>query len=280
VSVRSQVPDVSIRAWTNSPSADIAVALCSSRPPLFVFAEISREPFIANKADVEYARGLLGAGLQGSKTDLLSIFADLRAFSASANLAAQTTQKIEPELFQEVLISVNYRLLLFESTGIGRDGDFEVLRLAMLAFSASVFLQTACHEMIFDIVNHKLMSIKSTVQYGNNVLPGVVSLWIHFMLALISLKTPIHDCALESFSDLVRKSNIATWPDLRTMLKRMLWINALHDRAGEQIFEQVLLRVTSGNHLSRLSCNAIMRDDIRSSRSKTAVASEHGPELS
>jgi hypothetical protein len=234
------------------------------------------KPFIASESDVEYAQGLLGTDLRTPSHDVLSVFADLRTFSASANMAAQTTRKIDPELFQEVLISVNYRLMLLESKKLGADGSFELLCLAMLAFSASVFLQTACHGMIFGILTTKIVSIMSGIGWATNAMPSAVNLWIQFMLAMTSLKTPDHDLALDTLGDLVRRSALTTWTDMRTMLKRVLWINALHDRVGEQIFNQVLLRGPPLNHIPGQFCKTMRRCDTQSTRLTTAVVSEHG----
>lgn len=75
---------------------------------------------------------------------LVSVWLDLREFTMSFYLAQQTKRKISPILFQEVLISVQYRLhhLCFMS-----DDRQGTIRLAMLVFSASLFLDVQSHPL-------------------------------------------------------------------------------------------------------------------------------------
>jgi len=83
---------------------------------------------------------------------LVNIWLDLREFSRAANLAFQTGRKLSAELFQEVVISAQYRLLQLpgfsndhvESSEEGnaptRSIQETVFHLGMLAFSATTFL--------------------------------------------------------------------------------------------------------------------------------------------
>ena len=66
---------------------------------------------------------------------LLAIHSDLHEFSRAANLAAQTGRKLEPDLLQDVMVSIQYRLLHLKYDS--KDAH-ELLRVVMLAYSTTV----------------------------------------------------------------------------------------------------------------------------------------------
>jgi hypothetical protein len=86
--------------------ADLTIAMFTDSKPKFFRDDISWGPYIAKgqKTSLES----LPRHFAGLDMKLSNIWADLREFTKSANLAFQTGQKMDGVLFQEILISVQY----------------------------------------------------------------------------------------------------------------------------------------------------------------------------
>jgi hypothetical protein len=74
-----------------------------------------------------------------SKPDprVVNVWHDLYEFSREANIATQVGRKLEANILQEVMISVQYRLLYLQ---YGEDDAYELLKMVMLAYSTTIFL--------------------------------------------------------------------------------------------------------------------------------------------
>ncbi|KAF0644286.1 hypothetical protein FPSE5266_03407 [Fusarium pseudograminearum] len=71
---------------------------------------------------------------------LQNAFKDLRDFSALANKLSPGAQKLEPEAFQEIMLSIQYRLLQLDFSSDPNPLQ-EALRVGLLAYESTIFLQ-------------------------------------------------------------------------------------------------------------------------------------------
>ena len=66
---------------------------------------------------------------------------DLRGFASAANASINSKDnKFQPEVFQEIVISIKYRILLLEQYSIELQPLEEAIRTGLLAFHTSMFL--------------------------------------------------------------------------------------------------------------------------------------------
>ncbi|KAK3904890.1 hypothetical protein C8A05DRAFT_42094 [Staphylotrichum tortipilum] len=143
--------------------ADLGVAINAGSKPFFFSDGFSWEPYLIPRTTVPSPNTPPPANPTTNPstpptfpiliTDprLLNILHDLQEFSLAANLASQTGCSIPAPLFHETLVSVQYRLLaLRDEDDFDDDSDHthrmdaspaRLLRLGMLAFSTTTFLQ-------------------------------------------------------------------------------------------------------------------------------------------
>ncbi|KAK5998039.1 hypothetical protein PT974_00409 [Cladobotryum mycophilum] len=122
---------------------DLSLAFRFGTKPMFFSDALSWEPFI-------WDGGLIGGSSKfvGTNEDvsvfiktldekMINIWNDLREFAWISNLA-QTTYKLQPNTFSEIMVSVLYRLLNFS---FPEGPILEAMRLAMTVFAAGIFFQ-------------------------------------------------------------------------------------------------------------------------------------------
>ncbi|TQN70820.1 hypothetical protein CSHISOI_04630 [Colletotrichum shisoi] len=126
---------------------DIGWSLCTGERPLYYRDGIDWGSYLGRKL------GDLPAGFQRSRDRcrirlladsfdprLGNVFQDLHDFSLLANHLAETGQKIEPHVFQNLMTSVQYRLLYLEPATT-RAGVAEMFRLGMTSYMTTLVPQ-------------------------------------------------------------------------------------------------------------------------------------------
>ncbi|KUJ15199.1 uncharacterized protein LY89DRAFT_106229 [Mollisia scopiformis] len=209
--------------------ADLSTALSTDIPPfLFTAPQISWSPFLPSSPSP------LAPPLPNLDAKLLAIYHDLHTFSQSANLAFQSASKLPPELFQEILISTQYRLMLLSFPADG--SALELLRLGMLAFSTSVFLQARGIRVRYEALAGWLRDAAAArEEEGRGADLGI---WILFM-AGISGGEEEDGWILPMLKTEMGNREMREWGVVRALLKRYPWVDALHDEVGKRIFGRV-----------------------------------------
>jgi hypothetical protein len=126
-------------------------------------------------------------------TRLHNALRDLHAFSCISNLGYQTTRKLSPDIYNEMLISILYRLthLSFES-----DPMQEAIRIGLLAFSSTVFIQRQFMEQPYDhllnLYSNALCRLRESAYID---LPVPIVLWLTVVSHVVAHKEPSQaDC--------------------------------------------------------------------------------------
>ncbi|CZR52828.1 uncharacterized protein PAC_02705 [Phialocephala subalpina] len=226
--------------------ADLSIALANGTKPFFFSKNIAWEPFLPTKEDHIVP-------LTDMDTRLANIWGDLRTFCRSANIAFQTGQKVDPELFQETLISIEYRLIHLDP-----NEDFlqETLRLATLAFSTTVFLQTVGVKARYDSLSRQSRSSIHLESFEQA--PHDLCIWILFVAAVFAVTGEDDYWVIPLLQERLRRVEVETWNTVRGILKKFLWIDALHDAEGERIFDRVCRQGSEAVGLVE-SCDIISR---------------------
>ena len=156
---------------------------------------------------------------------LVAVFRDLQHFCRLMNAASLCADRLHDTEFQEIVVSVQYRLLSLQ--GETRTNLSECLRLSMLAFLATPFQvpeTRSPYPHLAHRLRHSLIAIEAdpAVQY--------LMLWM-LVMGAASIYRGDEPWFVEKWKMSVPQA--LSWREARKRLQEVLWINALHDRPGE-----------------------------------------------
>ncbi|CAG9988221.1 unnamed protein product [Clonostachys byssicola] len=166
---------------------------------------------------------------------LVNVWLDLQDFTNKLNMAQQTRQKLASKEFQEILISLQYRLqcLVYE-----RHDVQEIIRHVMLACSTTLFMKpmdlpAQCRPLAMQL-RQDLGYLES--QDDKALLK--LQVWSVCMSRASVLSTEgelpwLQNWLLKACQTL----NISTWEETRQILKSFVWVDLIHDSIGQSFFE-------------------------------------------
>ncbi|KAH8705808.1 hypothetical protein BGW36DRAFT_368201 [Talaromyces proteolyticus] len=167
---------------------------------------------------------------------LANVWLDLREFIIAINLAHQTHRTISAELFQETLISVQYRL---QHLSYNNCDPHEILRLSMLAISNTIFLKADGDTIHYQSSAEKL---RVALQFRNpkEDRKGLeLNLWLIFVNSIYILDLKGDACLLmRDMRTISRELRLSTWEAIRTVLKSFLWVDVMYDKHGKKFFNE------------------------------------------
>lgn len=207
----------------------------SGTEPLFFSDDIIWESYFIESTFHETRLASQLATLNLDKR-LAKIDSDLFHFTTSANIACQTGQKINPEIFQEVLISVQYRLMLIDFVG---DELNELLRVGLLASSTTIFLQTQGIRIRFDKLSNTFKKLMCKFDCTNENMNGA-GLWLLFTAAMLAVTHDDDVWLIPLLQKAVKAITSSSWKEVRARLKLFPWIDAIHDQDGRRVFDRVI----------------------------------------
>lgn len=168
---------------------------------------------------------------------LSSCWKDLHAFSCMSNLAYQTTQKLSPHTYNEMMISILYRLL---SLSFAENTPQEAIRIGLLTFSSTIFLTRLYmkqpYPLLFNLFGTALSNLCQPAKFN---MPRPIMLWLMILYHVVAYKQPSFD---EWQSIWLRKAilfnGISVWLEARRILKSIMWVDFVHDVPGKKAFEE------------------------------------------
>jgi hypothetical protein len=163
---------------------------------------------------------------------------DVHALSCLSNLAYQTNSKLSPELYNEMTISILYRLARLSC----EDSDLqEMIRLGLLCFCSTVFMQRQHMEKPYGYLLNQTMSISRRL-YGKNShgLGDPITFWL-LMISAVIAGAP--DNCLPHWHALwlhesIELNNVGSWSQAKDVLRSIAWIDFVHDSAGKRAFDE------------------------------------------
>ncbi|KPM35151.1 hypothetical protein AK830_g11423 [Neonectria ditissima] len=218
---------------------DLGWALSHGSKPEIYNGKISWEPFLETAlqtSTIPYQHtpfSRIQNPVEALDYKLRNVFVDLRDFSGMANSLIANHEKLRPELFQEIMLSIQCRLLSLEYAADLHPLE-ESIRLGLLAFESTVFLQTAKLgvKLRSELFAHQLH--RAIVKLHVKV-PGYadLKLWL-LLVGSILVFNGDEAWLLKSINEL---SCNQTWAEVRGRVKEVMWIDIIHDEPGRCAFE-------------------------------------------
>ncbi|KAH7350551.1 hypothetical protein BKA65DRAFT_549560 [Rhexocercosporidium sp. MPI-PUGE-AT-0058] len=171
--------------------------------------------------------------IQTLSADLAIAWKVMERFCMLVNLGAQTSRLLEPELIHQTMASVLYRLIPMTFTIGSLD---ETLRNGLLAYSYHVFLQWK--DIRFSRHQFPLNYRKLILEPGTaDKVPSRLMLWLLVIGANAFFKVADEVWLGDSLRKHARRCNVKSWKDMEGILKSIMWMPLLDDKAGREVFD-------------------------------------------
>jgi hypothetical protein len=226
--------------------ADLGLALRLGNRARLFREGIAWDCFIADRGVIrcshEPHEAQIRAFVDALDPKLANGWKDLHAFSCLTNLAYQTTRKLSPDTYNEMMISILYRLthLSFED-----DPLQEAIRTSLLTFSSTIFLtrhyMKQPYEHIFNLLSSALFKL---CQSTSIIVPRPIMLWLMILCHAVAYKEPSPEDWLSVWLDkAISLTRVDTWPQAHSILKSVMWVDFVHDAPGKKAFEAAIQRL-------------------------------------
>ena len=170
----------------------------------------------------------------GIDADLVQAWTSLKRFCLTINSAAEHKRQLPKETLLNAMASVMYRLLgmkSFDSTSID-----EAVRLGLLLFSSHIFLNWQGVKPRHTYLPHRYRSCLLSLKLPG-ALPPETFVWL-LMVGSIAVFTPADDAwLLPWLQGNIELCGAHDWTELHGRLKAFPWIDFLHDKTGQEIFD-------------------------------------------
>ena len=228
--------------------ADLGLALRLGRPARLFQEGIVWDCFIADsgvihcthepfKTQVDKFVDVLGS-------DLGNCWKDLHTFACMSNLAYQTTRKLSPDTYNEMMISIFYRLmhLSFEEGCLQ-----EAVRVALLIFSSTLFLTSLYVQPPLEHLLSQFRGVLSRICQSTDLfVPQPIMLWLMVLYHVtVSKQYPSDDWQSICFARAISHASVSTWSEARSVLKSVMWVAFVHETHGKKAFEATVQHLRS-----------------------------------
>jgi hypothetical protein len=167
---------------------------------------------------------------------------DLHAFSCMSNLAYQTTRKFSPNTYNEMMISILYRLM---NLSFEQDVLQEAIRTGLLTFSSTIFLTRLYMKQPYEHLFHLFGSaLFKLCQSASIMVPPAFMLWLMILYYLVAYTQPApEDWQSVWLGKAISLTGVRVWPDAHGVLKSIMWVDFVHDVAGRKVFDAAVERL-------------------------------------
>ncbi|KAM5352860.1 hypothetical protein ACJ41O_005582 [Fusarium nematophilum] len=215
---------------------DLGWSIKTGCKPEIYNGNVSWDPVIESSLDISYPPDLdpstnLLSTASAWDPRLRSAFKDLRDFSALANHIIPGNGKLRPELFQEIMLSIQYRLLLLEYP-VDQQPLHEAVRLGLLAFESTIFLQIPGCKLRSRLFTRQLREAIEAIPVEGEAIANV-KLWLLFIGSIMVFEGGEAWLA-QTMQSLTGRQ---TWAEVRRRVKEVMWIDVIHDGPGRMAYE-------------------------------------------
>lgn len=175
-------------------------------------------------------------------TRLQSIWDDLRNFSQLAEITHQAGKLLDPSFVNEVLIATMYRLLHLD---FSRYTVNELLRLGLLAYATSVFLQDQLASNRYQYIAVELRQLITSLHHQGSTMPCEIRLWLVLVAGMLDPSCTVDQLLMESIASADAAKGSKTWSEVRSTLKAVMWISFIHDQQGQKTAEAAARKIAS-----------------------------------
>lgn len=218
--------------------------------PLFFDEDISWEPYFAktNYEKKQTSRPAKSGSPFSPIDDIVDsrlnhIWIDAMEFCEISNLAFATSRRLESGLFQEIVISLQYRLLnleyldefSFDNRGDPQNRLHEAVRCGLLALTVTIFLKIPNKEVRYHILGLQLKAALLALEAPGSSEEWEMRLWLYFMAGLSLFPVGERDWLVNGLKKCLRTLRLTSWSEAKVVLKQYLWIDMIHDTEGERV---------------------------------------------
>jgi hypothetical protein len=168
---------------------------------------------------------------------LAAVWEDLAHFCHQCNVATRTTQKFSRRTYDDILVSVHYRLYnITQGTNLLsralHTGVFVLASLLYFAWQYTPEGQNALAEPLCEILHEMAIDADGC--------PDPVALWLVMVwksLVTEDLAQNLHNSFLQ---DRIASLGLRSWEDAETILRSLIWVDSLHGPRGKMAFNLAL----------------------------------------
>ncbi|KAI1611401.1 hypothetical protein EDD36DRAFT_287556 [Exophiala viscosa] len=226
--------------------ADLGLALHLGTPPRLFQENIEWNCFIAGRGLIRCAHqhhaDLTSAFVDKLDSKLQNCWNDIHAFSCLSNLAYQTTRKLSPETYNEMVVSILYRLTQLSFTD---DPLQEIIRVALLVYCTTIFLTRSFRQQPCDHLSELFKTALFNLCHASTIIvPPAVMLWLLLLYHVTVYKGPSVDLWGDEWLDrAVSIAGVDTWIQAHPVLRSVMWVDFVHNSAGQKAFMAAIERL-------------------------------------
>lgn len=162
----------------------------------------------------------------------------MQAFCSLINYSAESGRKIPQQLFLDVMASVMYRLIDIK---FPVDSLHEAARLGLSAFCSHVFLQWSHSRLPHPYLPSIYKECLAEHLHSNNMASSILMPWLLMVgaMAVFSERDTWLEPWLRRATGMSDSGTSASWGEVRASMKRLLWVDFVHDRCGAAIYHSI-----------------------------------------
>ncbi len=180
-------------------------------------------------------------GPQVYNPELRCVVVDLMSISRLLN-GSRMCFRLEPYAFQDILVSVCYRLLHHHpAAGDRPENDNEnACHLGLLAFMTTLLFQHGRSQRLsYKLLAEKLRNgIRDTS--SNVTMEETIFLWLPFIGGISVFRAVDRPWLLPLIKTRLFALNIDSWRIARDKIRKLPWIDAVHDRPGRELWQAMV----------------------------------------
>ncbi|CAH0018991.1 unnamed protein product [Clonostachys rhizophaga] len=204
-----------------------------------------RMPQAANKLGMPTC-SLVGGSSAFSTPCLAEASPDLKEMIHDVNCLAfwfnnDDTCAADPDDLQEIIVSVGYRLVQFDSLGSPPMEGYSnsVYHIGLIAFLTTLFLQTGGKRFLkYYLVARRLRDIVNRGEHEPDKRP---LLWLLFMGGISVLEESDRPWLLQRIKETTQLLAIESWTHMQSILCRFPWIHHMHTEPSRHLWELAVL---------------------------------------
>ncbi|KAH7093436.1 hypothetical protein FB567DRAFT_544790 [Paraphoma chrysanthemicola] len=230
---------------------DLAYSLSSGKQPMFRHATEQWRPTLPIApvaADALQPPIYWDSGLQ-------SVFLDFQKMAVTVNRYMQSHTQYNAKCFQDVLSSLQSRLLHLE--GGLEDPSQELIRLSLLAFLATTF-KTPGRKIPYGWIANRISEKYTTANISSSKLTDSLRIWI-LLITAISVTDVEQPWLQVAWQEL---SLALDWESVKSELMSVMWIECIHDGPGAVAYH----RLADLNYKQGHEQNFMTRPECRTRR--------------
>lgn len=230
-----------------SHRADLTLALRQGTTARLFRDAIEWGCFIAGRGLIRCSHGpyedQIGPFVAALDPKLANCWKDIHSFSCLSNLAYQTDRKLSSDTYNEMMISILYRLMHLPSVD---EVVPALIRTALLTYCSALFLTRMYHqgnpyEHLIELFSTQLWKLHQSASIG---IPRPVVLWLLVTYHWVAYNDPSPKKWQTLWLDeTIALGRGAIWADTNKILKSVMWVDFVHDTLGIKIFDAAMERL-------------------------------------